>query len=266
MLGLLSFVKPSKITETMSSEDFGIDMESIQFDHKTYDEKMAEKFMQLYSLDLNDKVENKNGLTYLSWPWAVAELRKAFPSATFKVVKNPQTNLPYFVDPAMGIMVYTEININGQTFEQWLPVLDSSNRAMKVEAYTYQVWNKTSRQYENRKVEAATMFDINKTIWRCLVKGISVATGIGLPLFTGEDMPESLEDNTTTDTAQPQSKPATRKRKSGGDRYDTIRQAINAAQSTNDLMVLYQQHPEVTNNPQIMALFTQRKEQLLNVA
>ena len=249
----------------MSSEDFGIDMDSIQFDNKSYEERVAEKFMQLYSLDLNDKVENKNGLTYLSWPYAVAELRKNFPGATFKVVKNPQTNLPYFVDPDMGIIVYTEININGQTFEQWLPVLDNANKAMKTFPYTYRVWDRAKSQYVERNVEAATMFDINKTIWRCLVKGISVATAIGLRLFTGEDVPESLEDNTTSDTTQPQAK-ATRKRKATGDRYDGIRQAINAAQSTNDLMVLYQQHPEVANNPQIMALFTQRKEQLLNAA
>lgn len=248
----------------MSSEDF--EMAPIVTDFKSHEEKAAEKFMQLYSLNLNDKVENKNNLTYLSWPWAVAELRKAFPSATFKVVKNPQTNLPYFVDPVMGIIVYTEITINGQTFEQWLPVLDSSNKAMKIETYTYQVWNKTTKQYENRKVEAATMFEVNKTIWRCLVKNISVATGIGMYLFAGEDMPESLEDNTTPETAQPQTKVTTRKRKTGGDRYDGIRQAINSSKSTNDLMLLYQQHPEVANNPQIMALFTARKQELLNAA
>ncbi len=89
--------------------------------------------------------------------------------------------------------------------------------------------------------------------------------GLGLYIYNGEDMPENLEEITTSETAQPQQK-ATRKRKSGGDCYDGIKQAINSAQSTNDLMVLYQQHPEVANNPQIMALFTQRKEQLLNAA
>ena len=133
-MGLPFFCQTLKYHITMSSEDF--EMAPMASDYKSYEEKAAEKFMQLYSLNLNDKVENKNNLTYLSWPWAVAELRKAFPSATFKVVKNPQTNLPYFVDPVMGIIVYTEITINGQTFEQWLPVLDSSNKAMKIEAYT----------------------------------------------------------------------------------------------------------------------------------
>lgn len=89
--------------------------------------------------------------------------------------------------------------------------------------------------------------------------------GLGLYIYNGEDMPENLEETTTSETPQPQQK-ATRKRKASGDRYDGIKQAINSAQSTNDLMVLYQQHPEVANNPQIMALFTQRKEQLLNAA
>ncbi len=78
-------------------------------------------------------------------------------------------------------------------------------------------------------------------------------------------MPENLEETSTSETVQPQQK-ATRKRKTGGDRYDGIRQAINSANSTHDLMMLYNQHPEVANNPTIMALFTARKQELLNAA
>lgn len=264
MLGLLSFVKTSKITETMSSEDFGIDMDSIQFDNKSYEERVAEKFNQLSSLNVNDKTESKNGLTYLSWSAAWMEFKKIYPTATYNIIKNPQTGLPYFEDPNVGIMVFTEVEADGMKYQMWLPVMDSSNRAMKSTPYTYQVWNKTSKQYENRKVEAATMTDVNRSLMRALTKNLAMF-GLGLYIYNGEDMPEGLEDNTTSYTTQPQTK-TTRKRKATGDRYDGIRQAINAAQSTNDLMVLYQQHPEVTNNPQIMALFTQRKEQLLNAA
>lgn len=147
----------------------------------------------------------------------------------------------------------------------WLPVLDAANKAMRTEAYTYQVWNKTTKQYENRKVEAASMFDINKAIMRCLTKNLSMF-GLALYLWSKEDMPENLEETPNSETVQPQAKATTRKRKSGGDRYDGIRQAINAAKSTQDLMALYQQHPEVANNPQIMALFTARKQELLNAA
>lgn len=249
----------------MSSEDF--DMAPMISDYKSYEEKAAEKFNKLASLNVNDKTESKNGLSYLSWSNAWMEFKKVYPTATYNIIKNPQTGLPYFVDPTVGIMVFTEVEAEGLKYSMWLPVLDASNKAMRTETYTYQVWNKTTKQYENRKVEAATMFDINKTIMRCLTKNLSMY-GLSLYLWSKDDLPESLEDNTTTNTSQPQpqAKPTTRKRKTGGDRYDGIRTAINAAQSTQELMVLYQQHPEVANNPQIMALFTARKQELLNAA
>lgn len=247
----------------MSSEDF--ELAPIVTDFKSYEEKAAEKFNQLASLNVNDKTESKNGLTYLSWSNAWLEFKKVYPTATYNIVKNPQTGLPYFVDPTVGIMVFTEVEAEGLKYSMWLPVLDASNKAMRTEAYTYPVWNKTNKQYENRKVEAASMFDINKAIMRCLTKNLSMF-GLALYLWSKEDMPESLEDNTASETAQSQAKATTRKRKTGGDRYDGIKQAINAANSTQDLMELYNQHPEVANNPQILALFTARKQELLNAA
>lgn len=243
----------------MSSEDF--DIAPIQFDGKSYDERVADKFNKLSSLNVNERTESKNGLSYLSWSNAWLEFKKVYPTATYNVIKNPITGLPYFEDPNMGIMVFTEVEADGLKYQMWLPVMDSSNRAMKSTPYTYQVWNKTTKQYEARKVEAATTTDINRSIMRALTKNLAMF-GLGLYLYAGEDMPETLEES----TEQPQPKATTKKRKSGGDRYDGIRKAINAAQTTNDLMLLYQQHPEVANNPQILALFTERKEQLLNAA
>ena len=71
-------------------------------------------------------------------------------------------------------MVYTEVSVDGITHEMWLPVMNSANKAMKLEAYTYQVWDKEKRQYVDKTVQAATMFDINKTIMRCLVKNLAM--------------------------------------------------------------------------------------------
>lgn len=71
-------------------------------------------------------------------------------------------------------MVYTEVTADHQTYQMWLPVLDASNKAMKLQSYTYQVWDKQNRKYVDRKVEAATMFDINKTLMRCLVKNLAI--------------------------------------------------------------------------------------------
>lgn len=247
---------------TMSSEDF--ELAPMAFTgHQGYEEKVAEKFNQLSSLNVNEKTEQKNGLTYLSWSNAWLEFKKVYPTATYNVVKNPQTGLPYFVDPAVGIMVFTEVEADGLKYSMWLPVMDGANKAMKIQPYTYQVWNKTTKQYENRKVEAATMFDINKAIMRCLTKTLAMF-GLGIYLYNGEDMPEPVESN-NEETQQNATPVKARKRKSN-DRYDGIRQAINATNTTQELMLLYQQHPEVASNPQILALFTARKEQLLNAA
>ena len=245
----------------MSSEDFApIDFTEIE---STQEKEQQDKFQQLYQLNLNDKVENKNGLTYLSWANAWAAFKMVYPNATYRIIKNPQTNLPYFADET-GIMVYTEITADHQTYEMWLPVMDASNKAMKLEAYTYQVWDKTNRKYVDRKVEAATMFDINKTVMRCLVKNLAML-GLGLYIFAGEDMPETVSDDATQPPAKDVAKPRSRTRKPQQqvDRYAGIRTAINAAHDTTALLNLYHQHEnEVNGNPEILALFTERKLQL----
>lgn len=186
----------------MSSEDFEIAPPMVT-DYKGYEEKAAEKFNKLASLNVNDKTESKNGLTYLSWSSAWMEFKKVYPTATYNIIKNPQTGLPFFEDPNMGIMVFTEVEADSLKYSMWLPVMDSSNRAMKTEPYTYQVWNKTTKQYENRKVEAATTTDVNRSLMRALTKNLAMF-GLGLYIYNGEDMPEILEDNTISDTTQPQ--------------------------------------------------------------
>lgn len=256
---------------TMSSEDFSpidfLNDDQEQQPIKTKEDNVAEKFNQLVSLNLGDKVESKNGLSYISWANAWKAFKDVYPMANYKVIKNPQTGLPYFVDPAVGIMVFTEVEADGLSYTMWLPVMDSSNKAMKLEAYQYQIWNKTSRQYESKTVEAATMFDINKAIMRCLVKTLSMH-GLALPLYAGEDLPESIDETKDfQQTSTLQKNKSRKQRKASGDRYDGIRQAINSTNSTQELNALYRQHEnEVKNNPQILALFTARKEQLLNAA
>ena len=249
----------------MSSEDF--DLAPMTFPgHKSYEEQVAEKFNQLTSLNLNDKAESKNGLSYVSWANAWKAFKEVYPTATYKVINNPHTNLPYFIDPALGIMVFTEVSADGLTYSMWLPVMDGANKAMKTESYTYQVWDKFKKAYVEKKVEAATMFDINKTLMRCLVKNLSMF-GLALYIYAGEDLPETMETTQEEDQAQQQPKPQRKQRKASNDPYAGIKAAINATQSTQELTDLYRQHEnEVKGNPQILALFTTRKEQLLNAA
>lgn len=143
-------------------------------------------FEKLYSLDVNDKTEKKQTgnttLTYLSWSWAWAEFIKVYPTATYEIVKN-ENGLPYFADES-GAMVYTRVKANEITHEMWLPVMDGANKAMKNKPYTYKT------KFGDKSVEAYTMFDINKTLMRCLVKNLAMF-GLGLYIYAGEDLPES---------------------------------------------------------------------------
>lgn len=147
----------------------------------TADERRAIMFNALSSLDLNDKLEKRENdkLSYLSWANAWAEFKAAYPSATYQVIKNPETKLPYFTDPNVGIMVFTEVTVDNLTHSMWLPVMDAKNKAMKLTPYTYQVWDSYKKAYTEKTVTAATMFDINKTLMRCLVKNLAMF-GLGL--------------------------------------------------------------------------------------
>ncbi|WP_395652658.1 DUF1071 domain-containing protein, partial [Brevundimonas sp.] len=112
-------------------------------------------FEKLSVINVNDKVEKKSGLTYLSWAWAWSETKKICPDATYKVKVDPITAKPYFYDEHLGYMVVTEVTIENETLSMWLPVMDGANKAMKATAYSY------TTRYGEKSVEAATMFDIN---------------------------------------------------------------------------------------------------------
>lgn len=159
------------------------------------------KFEEVYGINVNDKTEKKNNLTYLSWCYAWAEMKKLYPDVKYEIERF--NGLPYLFDPKTGYMVFTNVTAGGVTHEMWLPVMDGANNAMLDRSYTYQVkkydWNnKTKRkefngEYEEKTVEAATMFDINKAIMRCLTKNIAMF-GLGLYIYAGEDLPETPND------------------------------------------------------------------------
>ena len=146
--------------------------------------KTNTKFEKLSAINVNDKVEKKSNLTYLSWAWAWSEAKRSFPDASYRVISDDSTNKPYFYDEALGYMVMTEVTIEGETLEMWLPVMDGANKSMLAQSYTYQT------RYGEKTVDAATMFDINKTLMRCLVKNLAMF-GLGIYIYAGEDLPES---------------------------------------------------------------------------
>lgn len=163
-------------------------------------EQVKSVFETLNDINVNDKTEKKNNLTYLSWAWAWTELKKVYPDAEYEIIKYGEDEKPYLFDKDLGYMVSTEMTIEGITHEMWLPVMDNNNKAMKNTPYTYKtfkyvngnkIWNKQANSYEmvERVVNSATMFDINSAIMRCLVKNIGMF-GLGLYIYAGEDLPE----------------------------------------------------------------------------
>jgi hypothetical protein len=84
-------------------------------------------------------------------------------------------------------MCHTTVTIEDETLEMWLPVMDGANKSMKKTSYTY------STRFGEKTVEAATTFDINKTMMRCLVKNLAMF-GLGLYIFAGEDLPEDIAE------------------------------------------------------------------------
>lgn len=140
-------------------------------------EKKKSVFERLSAINLNEHVEKKKELTYLSWAWAWSATKKECPDATYKI-------LPTDYDESLGFMCHTEVTIEGETLGMWLPVMDGANKSMLKTSYTY------TTRYGDKTVDAATTFDINKTMMRCLVKNLAMF-GLGIYIYAGEDLPEA---------------------------------------------------------------------------
>ena len=120
--------------------------------------------LDLLKINVNEHTEKKNGLTYLSWAWAWAEVLKADPKANFKVEMFDGTPLM----PVGGsYMVWVTVTMFDKPITCMLPVLD----------------------YRNKPIPTPNAFDVNTSIMRCLVKAIAMH-GLGLYIYAGEDMPE----------------------------------------------------------------------------
>jgi hypothetical protein len=125
---------------------------------------MANYFETLNTLDVSKHIEKKGGFSYLSWPYAVAELRKRHPYATWEVVRF--NGLPYLSTDA-GCFVEVAVTVENVKLSQIHPVLDVRNQPIK----------------------SPTAFQINTSLQRALVKAIALH-GLGLYIYAGEDLPE----------------------------------------------------------------------------
>ena len=128
---------------------------------------MDNYFSKLYAINVNDKVEKKGNLSYVSWPFAWAEVKKLFPDATYSVYEN-EKGWCYHTDGRTA-WVKTGVTVNGIEHIEYLPVMDQRNRSIPL--------------------DSITSFDVNKTIQRSLTKACA-RHGLGLYIYAGEDLPE----------------------------------------------------------------------------
>jgi hypothetical protein len=125
--------------------------------------------IELLKLNVNEHVEKKQNLSYLSWAWAWAEALKADPAASFEVKTfkhDEYTEVPY-----MGVngtaMVWVTVTLFGKPMTCFLPVMD----------------------HRNKPITNPDAFQVNTAIMRCMTKGLALH-GLGLYIYAGEDLPE----------------------------------------------------------------------------
>lgn len=128
-------------------------------------------FETLNKINVNDKTEKKNGLTYLSWAWAWGEAKKQYPEASYTIYENNE-GWNYFTD-GKTCWVKTGVTIEGLEHIEYLPVMDYRNKSITV--------------------DNVTSFDVNKAIQRSLTKALA-RHGLGLYIYAGEDLPDGEEE------------------------------------------------------------------------
>jgi len=116
-------------------------------------------YTELRKINVNDHLEKKNGLSYLSWAWAVDQLLQLDAAASWE-----------YKEPAKfgeTLMVFCSVTAFGKTMTAQLPVMD----------------------FRNKAIINPDAMSVNTAMQRCLAKTIALH-GIGLYIYAGEDVPE----------------------------------------------------------------------------
>ena len=212
-------------------------------------------FTKLAETNVNDHIDKKNTggtqLSYLSWAWAWDYFKKTCPDAKYEI--KEWDGKPYLFDEKTGYMVQTSITACGETHTMWLPVMDGTNHAMLDKPYTVKT------RVKDIVVPAATMFDINKTLMRCLVKNMAMF-GLGLYIYAGEDLPADKDETIEKQVGDsiPYAHP---------DDWITVNAFEGMMQRCNDITEISNILNGQKGNPnldKLVPLATARKQEILN--
>ena len=170
--------------------------------------KITSVYETLSAISVREKIERKGNLDYLSWANAWAMLKAVYPNAQRKVYEHDHTGFNYFTD---GKSAYVKVGIIVNELEHidYLPVMDFRNNAIPI--------------------EKVTAMDVNKTIQRSTAKAIAMH-GLGLSLWTGEDIPEMTTASAPTKVEAEKSKLIDLK--VGDENWDKVVKYIEANKET----------------------------------
>jgi hypothetical protein len=170
--------------------------------------KITSVYETLSAISVREKIERKGNLDYLSWANAWAMLKTVYPNAQRKVYEHDHTGFNYFTD---GKSAYVKVGIIVNELEHidYLPVMDFRNNAIPI--------------------EKVTAMDVNKTIQRSTAKAIAMH-GLGLSLWTGEDIPEMTTASAPTKVEAEKSKLIDLK--VGDENWDKVVKYIEANKET----------------------------------
>lgn len=206
-------------------------------------EKKQSVFEVLNAVNCNEHTEKKNGLTYLSWAWAWAEVKKRYPDADYTIYENSD-GLLYHTDGRTA-WVKTGVTIEGQELIEYLPVMDYNNKSIPL--------------------ERITSFDVNKAIQRSLTKACA-RHGLGLYIYAGEDLPEGEDEKPAEPKktapkkkAEPAQAPAPTPADDKDDFY-LVKQLISECKTKEELLKLWEEWPEL--HEQIKPLFSAKRKEL----
>ena len=116
-------------------------------------------YSEIRKVNVNEHIEQKNGLNYLSWAWAVDQLLQLDSTATWSYGEPVR-----FGDT---LMVFCTVKAFGKEMTAQLPVMD----------------------YRNKAIANPDAMSVNTAMQRCLAKAIALH-GLGLYIYTGEDLVE----------------------------------------------------------------------------
>lgn len=204
-------------------------------------------FDTLYAVNCSEHIEKKEvknkktgqvrELSYLSWAWAWAEVKKRYPNATYKIYERPD-GVNYWTD-GRTCWVKTGVTIDGLEHIEYLPVMDYLNISIPL--------------------GNVTSMDVNKAIQRSLTKACG-RHGLGLYIYAGEDLPETEAEALARQKLQEEQ--AKKNAETLEHAFNDAVQRVNACTRVEDLKTVYESYPAFKDSKPFKAAINKRAKEI----